>query len=83
VTLQLIVATERDPRLAAIDLRAIRTPAEAAEVCDRVAATGALTAAKERALELVRAAKELLPALPEGQRAALERVAGGVVERYA
>jgi geranylgeranyl pyrophosphate synthase len=83
VTLPLIVATERDPRLAAIDLRAIRTPAEAAEVCDRVAATGALAAAQERALELVRAAMELLPELPDGQRVALERVAGGVVERYA
>jgi hypothetical protein len=38
---------------------------------------------KARALELVAVAKSDLPELPERQRAALELVADGVVERYA
>jgi geranylgeranyl pyrophosphate synthase len=83
VTLPLILARERDPRLAAIDLRALRAPADAEAVCDRIAATGALGAAKERALVVVVQAREQLPGLPERQRRALELVAEGVVERYA
>jgi geranylgeranyl pyrophosphate synthase len=84
VTLPLIVARSRDRHLAELDLRAIRTPSHAAEVCDRIAATGALAAAKERALNLVAGAKAALPRiLGERQRAALELVADGVVERYA
>ena len=46
-------------------------------------ASGALAAAKERALQLVVAAKSLLPERPSRQRAALDLVADGVVERYA
>ena len=61
----------------------MRTAGDAAAVCDRIAATGALSVARERALELVAEAKAALPALPERQRAALELVADGVVERYA
>jgi geranylgeranyl pyrophosphate synthase len=83
VTLPLIMARERDPALAATDLRAITTPAEAGAVCELIAETGALDAAKRRALDLVRGAKRLLPALPVRQRSALELVADGVVERYA
>jgi hypothetical protein len=52
-------------------------------VCDRIAATGATDATRVRALELVAAAKAELPPLPDRQRAALELVADGVVERYA
>ena len=52
-------------------------------MCERIAATGALDAAKERALELVDAAKRELPALADRQRATLDLVADGVVERYA
>jgi len=37
---------------------------------------------EQQALELVRAAKRELPALPERQRAALELVADRVVDRY-
>ena len=82
VTLPLIIARERDPELAAVDLRATDTPARAVEVCERIAATGALAVSKARALRLVAAAKAELPALEQRQRAALELVADGVVERY-
>lgn len=82
VTLPLIVARERDAQLAAVDLDEIRTAAQAAQLCERIAATGALASARARALELVRQAKSQLPALPERQRGALELVAEGVVERY-
>jgi geranylgeranyl pyrophosphate synthase len=82
VTLPLIVARERDVQLAALDLRSLCTPEQAAEVCDRIAATGALDVARERALAVVARAKQMLPLLPEEQRVALELVADGVVERY-
>jgi len=82
VTLPLIIARERDPDLAALDVRQIRTAAHAFAVCERIAATGALTAAKRRALELVARAKRQIPALPDRQRAAFAIVADGVVERY-
>jgi geranylgeranyl pyrophosphate synthase len=82
VTLPLIVARARDGRLAALDLRAVRTPEQADELCDRIAATGALEVARGEALAMVEAAKEALPGLPEGQRGALELVAESVVDRY-
>jgi geranylgeranyl pyrophosphate synthase len=82
VTLPLILARERDPALAGLDLHALRTPADAEEVCERIAATGALAAAKERALAVVAEARTGLPALPPAQLRALELVAEGVVERY-
>jgi geranylgeranyl pyrophosphate synthase len=83
VTLPLIIARIRDPELARLEVRRVRTPADASAVCDRIAATGALTLVRERALALVAQAKSLLPQLPEQQRAALELVADGVVQRYA
>ncbi len=83
VTLPLILARERDPELAELDLRAIRTPEQAEGVCDAIAATGALEAAREVALAMVAEAKADLPSLPEpSQQAALELVADGVVDRY-
>ncbi len=82
VTLPLIVARGRDPAIAAVDLRDVGSPAEAASLCDRITATAALEDARAHALKLVRRAKERLPALPRRQRAALELVADGVVERY-
>ena len=82
VTLPLILARERDPELALLDLRELSTPADAEQVCERIAATGALAAAKERALAVVEAARADLPSLPPAQRHALELVAEGVVERY-
>jgi geranylgeranyl pyrophosphate synthase len=85
VTLPFILARERDPALGALDLRAdVTTPQAADDVCDRIAATGALDDARERALALVAAAKAGLPSgLPAGQRRALDLVADGVVARYA
>ena len=82
ITLPLIEARSRDPRLAALDVRDLRTTADARAVCARIAATGALESARARALDLVERAKSVLPSLPARQRAALELVAGGVVERY-
>lgn len=82
VTLPLIVARERDERLRALDVRTLRTPEDAEAVCDAIAATGALDAARGEALVLVAAAKRELPELPEAQLAALELVADGVVDRY-
>jgi geranylgeranyl pyrophosphate synthase len=82
VTLPLIVARERDPAVAAVDLRAVRTPEDAEALCEAIAATGALEVARGEALDMVAEAKRLLPALPEAQQAALELVADGVVDRY-
>jgi geranylgeranyl pyrophosphate synthase len=83
VTLPFILARESDTGLAELDARAIATPEAAAEVCDRIAATGALERSRERALEMVGEAKGELPAgIPASQRRALELVADGVVARY-
>ncbi len=83
VTLPLILARAADPQLATLDPRSVEDAGAAAAVCARIAATGALVKARERALAIVRSAKRDLPALPAVQRAALELVADGVVERYA
>jgi len=82
VTLPLIVARSRTASLASLDLRSLRTAEQAAEVCDSIAATGALVVARDRALAMVAEAKAALPLLAERQRRALELVADGVVERY-
>ena len=82
VTLPVILARERAPALAALDLRQVRSAGQAAEVCEQIVLTGALADARSRALELVSAAKESLPTLPGRQRWALELVADGVVDRY-
>ncbi len=83
VTLPLIEARKRDQELTDLDLRALEGPGQAAGVCDRIEASGALDYAREYALELVADAKAELPlGIPEAQRAALELVADGVVERY-
>jgi len=84
ITLPFILARQRDPRLAAIDPRAISAPLDAERVCDRIEASGALEAARAQALDMVTAAKGHLPAeLDDRQRAALTLVANGVVARYA
>jgi geranylgeranyl pyrophosphate synthase len=83
VNLPLILARRRDPELAALDLHSLREPEVAELVCRRIAATGALEQARERALRLVARAKAQLPQrLPPGQREVLELVADGVVERF-
>lgn len=84
VTLPFILARDHDPELAALDPRAITTPERAEEVCDAIAATGALEESRTRALGIVAEAKADLPAsLPEAQHAAMVLVADGVVARYA
>jgi geranylgeranyl pyrophosphate synthase len=83
VTLPLILARRRDPELS--ELTPSLTPERAAAMCDRIAATGALDDARERALIHVTEAKTSLADLdlPEPRRHALGLVADGVVERYA
>jgi geranylgeranyl pyrophosphate synthase len=83
VTLPLILARGRDPQLASLELRRVDSPAQAEAVCDAIAATGALDEVRDQAFEMVAAAKAELPELPDSQRAALELVADGVVDRYA
>ena len=85
VTLPLILARERDAELAATDLRAVTTPEQATALCERIEATGALAAARERALGIVAEAKERLGALDlaPARRRALDLVADSVVDRYA
>src|SRR5215210_3640509 len=53
VTLPFILARDRDRALAGLDLRAVRTPEAAAEVCDAIAGTGALEVARAEALDMV------------------------------
>jgi geranylgeranyl pyrophosphate synthase len=82
VTLPMILARERDSELASLRLREIVTAEQAAAVCARIADTDALELTRARALELISGAKQGLPGLPQRQRAALELIADGVVERY-
>jgi geranylgeranyl pyrophosphate synthase len=86
VTLPFILAREHEPRLADFDLASLggadgRRQVES--LCERIAATGALEQARERALAVVAQAKAALPAiLPDGRAALLDLVADAVVERY-
>jgi geranylgeranyl pyrophosphate synthase len=83
VTLPFILAREHDPELAAFDLSSLAGPRQAEELCERIAATGALDEARERALAVVAEAKGGLPAvLPDGRGELLCLVADAVVERY-
>jgi geranylgeranyl pyrophosphate synthase len=83
VTLPFILARESDPQLAGFDLSSLSTPGQAEELCDRIAATGALQKARERALGFVAEAKAALPELlPDGRATLLALVADAVVERY-
>ena len=83
VTLPLILAREEDRSLAKVDLRALDAEG-AEEVCDRVAATGALESVRADARGRVETAKRALvtSGLRRDQRQLLELVADGVVERY-
>jgi geranylgeranyl pyrophosphate synthase len=83
VTLPFILAREREPQLASFDLASLTGPAQAEELCERIAATGALDEARERALAVVSEAKAALPSVLPGERSGLlELVADAVVERY-
>jgi geranylgeranyl pyrophosphate synthase len=83
VTLPFIVARERDPSLARLDLRSLDS-ADAEQVCDLVAATGALDDVRSRARDEVARAKGVLSGagLDDDVVKLLELVADGVVERY-
>lgn len=86
VTLPFILARERDPELALVELRSLGGPdghRRAEELCERIAATGALDEARERALAVVAEAKAALPRiLPDGRSELLALAADSVVERY-
>ena len=63
--------------------RAFADPEQAEELCERIAATGALEEARERALAVVAEAKAALAgSLPDGRAVLLDLVADAVVERY-
>jgi geranylgeranyl pyrophosphate synthase len=83
VTLPLILAREYDSQVAAVDLATLCDPAEAQALCERIAATDALTQARERALTIVADAKTaLMQALPGGRSVLLALIADAVVDRY-
>lgn len=83
VTLPFILARERDPALADIEPRSVKTPELAESICERIASSGALEDVRALALDHVSGAKADLPAALDGRRrAALELVADSVVERY-
>ncbi len=83
VTMPLILAARGDASIAATDLRRL-DPAAAEQLCERIAATGALDQVRSRALAMVASAKRRLsgPAFDSEQRSLLGLVADGVVERY-
>jgi geranylgeranyl pyrophosphate synthase len=83
VTLPLIEAVAADPGIRDVDLHGLDT-ASAAQLCDRIVATGALEKVRGRALGMVAAGKRQLEGAgfePE-QRKLLALVADGVVQRY-
>jgi geranylgeranyl pyrophosphate synthase len=83
VTLPLIIAAERDPRIRGADLRSLDAAAAEA-LCDRIEATGALRDVRSRALELVAEAKRKLTSagFDAERRKLFDLVADGVVQRY-
>ena len=84
VTLPFILARERDPGAGRVrPARRSVGRQQAEELCERIAATGALDEAREQALAVVAEAKAALPAIvPDGRSVLLELVADAVVERY-
>lgn len=82
VNLPLIVAAQRDPELRELDLRAITEPERAAEICDRIVATGAPDEVSAEAEQLVAEAKQLLGAeISENEREVFESIADQAVGR--
>jgi geranylgeranyl pyrophosphate synthase len=82
VNLPLIIAAQRDESLAGIDLKAINTPDQAAEICDRIIATGAPEDVSAEARELVESAKAGLgDEISSTERAIFEQIADQAVGR--
>jgi geranylgeranyl pyrophosphate synthase len=83
VTLPLIVAIAADPGLGEVDLAEL-DESSAADLCDRIAAAGALERVRGRAMGLIDEAKAGLTAagLEEEQTRLLQLIADGVVLRY-
>jgi geranylgeranyl pyrophosphate synthase len=83
VTLPLILARDRDPELAELELRELDA-AGAERACERIAATGALDEVRAMGRERVAEAKRALDGaeLSSEEVHLLELVADGVVERY-
>jgi geranylgeranyl pyrophosphate synthase len=83
VTLPLILARRRDPGLESAELRGL-DQAEAEELCDRIAGSGALDEVRTRAKEGIERAKRLLRSeeFTAEERELLGMIADGVVERY-
>jgi geranylgeranyl pyrophosphate synthase len=83
VTLPLILARQRDPRIASFDISTLENADQAELLCERIAATGALEQARAQALAIVAEAKAALPSsLREGRYELLDLLADAVVERY-
>jgi geranylgeranyl pyrophosphate synthase len=83
VTLPLILARRRDRGLQSAELRGL-DQAAAEELCDRIAASGALDEVRERAKLGVARAKRVLGAddFTDEERELFGLIADGVVERY-
>jgi geranylgeranyl pyrophosphate synthase len=83
VTLPLILAAEREPAIGEVDLRSL-DPAAAAQLCDRIEASGALRQVRSRALEMVAEGKRRLGSagFDAERRRLFDLVADGVVQRY-
>lgn len=82
VTLPLAIAARRDPAIASVDLPGLDEPA-AAELCDRIIATGACDDVRAAAHARIDAAQAAIAALPGAapRRAALSLAARGLVDR--
>jgi geranylgeranyl pyrophosphate synthase len=83
VTLPLILARRLDPGLESADLRGLDQET-AEEMCDRIAATGALDEVRDRAKQGIKRAKRVLSSddFSDEERQLLAMIADGVVERY-
>ena len=80
VTLPWIVAVGRDPELARVNLNALDSNT-AAEICDRIEATGALDYVRDQAAELAAEAQTIAAQLAAPTSEALSLVATTMVER--
>jgi geranylgeranyl pyrophosphate synthase len=83
VTLPLILARRLDPGLEAVELRGLDQD-EAERICDRIAATEALSQVRDRAKRGIERAKGIIASedFSDEERQLLGMIADGVVERY-